>query len=73
MTPKSFARAGAEAALTYTLDATQKEGVSVGIRQAVPGPNAHIAGEVIGWGVNAKHSDLWTAGPPGQSAAMTSA
>ena len=60
-----LARAGAVAVPIYTLDATEKEGFIVGIRQAVPSPNAHVAGEVIGWGINANHSDLWDSAPSG--------
>jgi pimeloyl-ACP methyl ester carboxylesterase len=59
------ARAGAQAVPIYTLDATEKEGFVVGIRQAVPGPNAHIAGEVIGWSIAANHSALWDTAPRG--------
>ena len=60
-----LARAGAAAVPIYTLDATEKEGFVVGIRQAVPGANAHIAGEIIGWGIAANHSDLWDSAPKG--------
>jgi hypothetical protein len=60
-----MARAGAQAVPIYTLDATEKEGFVVGIRQAVPGENAHIVGEVIGWAIDTNHSGLWDSAPRG--------
>lgn len=44
----------------YNLDATEKEGPFFGIRQAVPGGNTHLAGEVVNWKVDTDHSGLWS-------------
>lgn len=43
----------------YNLDATEKEGPFFGIRQAVPGGNTHLDGEVVNWKVDTNHSGLW--------------
>ena len=59
------ARNAAHVVPFYTLDATAKEGLFVGIREAVPGDRTHLRGEILGWKVSASHSDLWDAAPRG--------
>lgn len=44
----------------YNLDATEKEGPLFGIRQAVPGGNTRLDGEVVNWKVGTSHSGLWS-------------
>lgn len=59
-TPVMRTAAGAAQVIPfYNLDATDKEGFLVAIRQAVPGDRTKLAGEIANWSIAAGHSQLW--------------